>query len=159
MTQDEVLTGLAKLGIDQQSHRALALLPLVQVAWADGRIQRAERAIILRVAKENGYLEGNAAELLETWLKKRPTETYFDRARTLLIALARLPDTGFEGSLTITTLTDLVDLCEELARAAGGLFGIFPMDVREKAAIKEICDAIALPPSESLRLEGWGDLA
>jgi len=154
MTDDDILKGLKLLGVDRDSFRALALLPLVQVAWADGRIQGPERRLILKTAKENGYLEGSGANLLEGWLKKRPASEYFDRARTLLIAIVHR-DSGIGSSLGIEALTDPVDLCDTLARSAGGLFGIFGMDEREKSAIREICDTIGLPPESSIDFEQW----
>jgi len=154
MNDSDIKDGLKLLGIDEHSYKALALLPLVEVAWADGRVQRKERNIILKVAKENGYLEGAGEQLLKGWLKESPKVIYYERARRLLVAIVHQED-GIGADLDIEALTDLVDYCEVIARSAGGFFGIFPMHVREKAAITEICDAIALPPVDNLHLETW----
>jgi hypothetical protein len=45
---------LDELGVDRDNFRVLALLPLVYVAWADGKVQSAERSLIHRLAKLNG---------------------------------------------------------------------------------------------------------
>ena len=50
MTDDEELTAaLTRLGLDATNWRAVSLLPLVEVAWADGRIQVAERKLLTQV--------------------------------------------------------------------------------------------------------------
>ncbi len=159
MTDNEIREGLKLLGVNEDSYRALALLPLVQVAWADGTIQSKERQIILKVANDNGYLDGAGKALLEGWLKRPPKAPYYERARRLLIAMVHHEEGIVGHDLTIDALTDLVDYCELIARSAGGFFGIFPMDVREKAAITEICDAISLPPRDTLDLDTWKILA
>ncbi|MCJ7453186.1 MAG: hypothetical protein MUO39_12030 [Steroidobacteraceae bacterium] len=41
---------LAELKIPRQAYRVGSLLPLVYVAWADGKIQREERNLILKIA-------------------------------------------------------------------------------------------------------------
>ena len=42
MTDEQLVRALNDLGLDEQSYRALVLLPLVRVAWADGAIQEPE---------------------------------------------------------------------------------------------------------------------
>ena len=52
---------------------ALALVPLVEVAWADGQLDRKERGAILERAKESGIGAGSMEHaLLEAWLDRRP---------------------------------------------------------------------------------------
>jgi hypothetical protein len=45
----ELVRGLEDLGLDGASFGAVALLPLVEVAWADRTVQSKERAFILEV--------------------------------------------------------------------------------------------------------------
>jgi len=41
---------LAELKIPRENYRLVMMLPMVYVAWADGRIQAAERKLILQIA-------------------------------------------------------------------------------------------------------------
>src|SRR5690242_6916183 len=44
-----IVDRIEQLGFTGESIRVLDLLPLVHVAWADGRVQRSERALILSI--------------------------------------------------------------------------------------------------------------
>ncbi len=153
MTDAEITLGLGRLGIDKASYRVLTFLPLVQVAWADGRIQDAERKIILDTAARHGCAEGPGAEVLHGWLTDRPSDRYFARGRQLLLALAH-KRRGLGADLQMRDVADLVDLCEDVAHAAGGLFGVFPVHVQERRAITEIMGEIGVPPDTSLDVLG-----
>ena len=61
------------LGFDAKTARLLDLLPLICVAWADGKIQRGERAQIFRVLRVRGESAGSPGWMLfETLLEERP---------------------------------------------------------------------------------------
>lgn len=146
-SDQELVQRIGQLGIDQSSYRALALLPLVEVAWADGTVQSAERDLIVKIASENYFDMGNGAEILDGWLSKRPAEDYFDQGRALLVELARR-ERGVGADLDGQTLSALLDLCEDVARAAGGLFGIaFTIEKKERSAIRDISSALSLAPN------------
>jgi tellurite resistance protein len=53
----KVDTWLAELKIPREAYRVVMLLPLVYVAWADGKIQSQERKLIMRIAEERGLLD------------------------------------------------------------------------------------------------------
>lgn len=152
MNDRELRDALYGLGLDEQSLPAVALLPLVEVAWADGRIQKAERTLILDVARERGGLSPDGEALLETWLRYRPSDRYLNQGRQVLAALAHRGHG--EGGVTARTLEEVVALCSEVAEAAGGVFGrIGAIDPAEKAAINEIASALSLT-----RRPSWDDL-
>ena len=73
--EDTLLKDLHQLGLNETSYRALLLLPLVEVAWADGRIQPAEAAAIEDLARKNDFFSTEAQALLQRWLKAPPTDT------------------------------------------------------------------------------------
>jgi len=111
-------------GGDERGHGAagarlglLALVPLVRVAWAEGRVTRRERELITRAARRLGVEEGGAADLLLSgWLKARPGEEFFEGAFAHLRSLLHdLPgDDGEELTL------DLLRLCTLVAQVSGG---------------------------------------
>ncbi len=142
MRDEELIGELHHLGIDEDSFRVVALLPLIQVGWADGRIQTAEREIILETAHNRGMLEGDGARVLEGWLAHPPTLEYQQRGRNLLFELAsRSGDLG-EG-ITLDTVDQILDLCVNVAKAAGGLFGVIGrVEATEKEILSEIAEAL-----------------
>ncbi len=146
MTDEALIDELRHLGIDRHSHRVVALLPLVQVAWADGAVQGAEARLIRRLAEEHHMVDGDGARVLETWLAEPPTAEYVARGRACLVELARREGSDLGDGLDARTLDEVVALCERVARAAGGLFGVlWTVDARERAAIAEIARALRSP--------------
>lgn len=139
--QDEILVEkLNKLGIDRESLKVVILLPVVQVAWADGVVQDEERALIESIAETNGLLPGDGARILRTWLEKAPTAEYVAEGRAVLVELSRR---GGAAGLLPTVLDDVVSCCTAVAQAAGGLLGIlWTVDPAEEAAIREIAVAL-----------------
>ncbi len=70
---EEVLKQLHELDIGPGTFAAIALVPLIEVAWADGKLDEAERAAVLKAAIEEGVdPDGPAHTLLDTWLASRP---------------------------------------------------------------------------------------
>jgi uncharacterized membrane protein YebE (DUF533 family) len=65
---------LAELKIPKDAYRLVMLLPLVYVAWADGKIQTQERKLILGIAEDRGLLEHGGRETLEYWLSVPPSD-------------------------------------------------------------------------------------
>lgn len=143
MTDQQLIDELRHLGIDRKSHRVVALLPLVQVAWADGTVQWAEARLIRTLSEQLEMVGGDGARILEQWLLDAPTAEYVDRGRACLLELARREGADLGGAVEVETLEQVVELCEQVARAAGGLFGVlWSVDERERAAITEIARAL-----------------
>lgn len=135
MATDALQRELNYLGIDETTFSVLALLPLVQVAWADGAIQEAERTLILDLADKQYSLTRDAHDLLESWLSHPPSEDYLKRGRRALVALAeRDPNFNLEAG----SLEDVVAFAKSVAEAAGGFLGFRSVDANEAAVLEEI---------------------
>ena len=116
-----LLERLAALGIDAEVAAALALVPLVEIAWADGELHPREREAIMRAAAAEGVAAGSASyELLESWMRERPgpelMEAWGDYLRTLC---AELP-----AAERKRLGTQLLDRARATAEAAGGFLGL-----------------------------------
>src|SRR5512134_1181672 len=71
---DEAVAALLDAGIDARTIPAVEWIPMILVAWADGAVQPAERAAILRAARSDGLPLGHPARaLLERWLEEKPS--------------------------------------------------------------------------------------
>jgi hypothetical protein len=137
MTDAELAEALKALGMDAASYRALPLLPLVQVAWADGRVQDAERELILSLAAQRYGLEEEGMRLLRNWLHHAPSSQYVARGREALLGLCERQ--GFGGR---EHLADVITFAKDVARAAGGFFGLASISSEEALAIDVIAQAL-----------------
>lgn len=143
MNDAELTQALRHIGVDKSTVRALPLLPLVQVAWADGRVQPAERGLILEVAQRYGLGKAEL-KLLDRWLAKQPEEADFLLARRVLLVLW---SRDRERGQAPESLDGVIRMCMCVARVAGGLFGLaFTMDRREVELIGEISQSLQLGP-------------
>lgn len=143
MTDAELISTLHSLGLNDENVHAIALLPLLEVAWADGRIHEPERRLILEIARKRGVLDSEAALLLETWLRYRPSDRYMALGRTALAELARRGHS--DVGITPGTIHEVLQFCEQVAVAASGLLGraFKTVDPAEKAALAEIAEALS----------------
>lgn len=140
MNDLELIAELHKLGLDADSFRAVALLPLVEVAWADKTIQPQERKSILLIAKGHKLLEGQAAAVVDGWLTTRPSDEDFARGRTVLGTLAHRKS-GLGADMPEHVAETIVELCAVVAESAGGLFGVFfTVSSDERRTIRKIAD-------------------
>lgn len=144
MDDTQLLQQLRSLGIDADTWQVVTLLPLVEVAWADGRVQDAERARIVRLAAASEAFAGDGRLVLEGWLSYRPSPAYFARGRAVLRALLDRPEAR------TLPLGNLYEACIGVAEAAGGLFGVVAtIDAKERALLAEMARELPEAPSWS----------
>src|SRR5262249_26230297 len=89
MNSHQVKEVMTRVGISEDQFRRLGLFPLIEVAWAEGRVQCAERSTLMRFAKRKGWLPEGGDALVDSWLKQRPSDSVFDETRAALAALVR----------------------------------------------------------------------
>ncbi|MEL6346311.1 MAG: hypothetical protein AAFV53_24585 [Myxococcota bacterium] len=148
--EDSLVDELRRIGLDEGSYRVLALLPLVHVAWADGKIQKEEAAQIEAAAARQGIIAGDLArEVLDRWLAQPPSEPERAAGMRLLVELARRRG-AVGGDVDAMTLRELIDLCHDVAAAAGDLFGLAdPVSREERAALAEIARLLSIDTGQS----------
>jgi hypothetical protein len=131
----ELLQELHDLGFTPETVGLLPLVPIVQMAWAEGGITKAEHELILRLARNRGVEPGSAADRqLTEWLTSQPAETVFARARRLIRAML---DSGSAPAGDLNA-DDLVKYCEDIASASGGILGIGRISAEERALLTSI---------------------
>jgi tellurite resistance protein len=112
----EVAARIKALGFDGDSARVFDLLPLVHVAWADGKIQRGERAAILKVLASRGVeRDSEAFRTMESLLEEKPSDAFMRESLSVLREV-----TGGLGERA----SSIVDLCIQVAASAGGFLGL-----------------------------------
>lgn len=135
-----ILKALRKLGLNDQNYKAVCLLPLVEVAWADGGIQEQERKLILDIARGHELLRPEEEAIVETWLSTPPDEDHYALGRKLLVKLA-FRKKGIGAQLPQRAVESVVDFCTLVAESAGGIFDMYwTVSSSEKKAIRQIAE-------------------
>lgn len=136
---------LRYMGLRRSSAPVLSLLPLIEVAWADGVIQQDERDLILSISRYQFDFSDDAVDMLDAWLSFRPRQEYLERGRAVLRALADHGEAGVE----VKSLAEVLTFCDDVAKASGGLFGFGRIDYREREALAKIAATLGLKSSTS----------
>lgn len=134
-----LLKDLEDLGFTPETIALLPLVPIVQVAWAEGGVSDAERKLIVQLARSRGIESGTAADRqLGDWLERRPSADVFARATRLIRAMLDHPaDSG--ASLSAD---DVIKYAESIAAASGGILGIGKVSAEERATLAQIAAAL-----------------
>ena len=139
ITNDAVLEKLAALNISSETVAALALVPLIAIAWADGSIDDKERAAVFAKAQEEGVSQGDVSrELFERWLSERPPANLLamwkDYVRALMETMSAEDRRFFKGRV--------LDRARGVAEAAGGFLGIgSKVSASEQKVLDELANA------------------
>jgi hypothetical protein len=137
VTDPEITRELAELGFTPDTVKLLPLIPVLEMAWAEGDVTPPERKMLVDVARTRGIEEGSAADRqLAEWLDRRPEESVFRRAGRLINALFA------SGGRFDVTRDDLLKYCEAIADASGGMFGIRRVSADERATLERIANEI-----------------
>lgn len=133
---------LRELRVPREAYRVVSLLPLVYVAWADGKIQNSERNVILHIARERGLLDHGGEEALARWLSEPPSKQELKADLAVLNDLAR-SDRKLKEEFGADEEQLLLAWCQDVADAAGGLLGLKSARTdAENAALKTIARAL-----------------
>jgi hypothetical protein len=135
LADEEILEDLRSLGYTSETVMLLHVVPLVQIAWAEGSVSDAERALIVKAARSRGVAPGSAADLqLTDWLTNRPSDEFFERTLRAIGAVleARAPDERDSGR------RDLLSYLSAIAEASGGLLGFGAVSSEERQLLARV---------------------
>lgn len=135
-----ILDRLLALGLRPETIAALGLVPLVEVAWADGRLDARERRAVLDRARTLGLVPGTTAhDLLEAWLDRRPAPSLLE-AWTQVIQAVREQLSPDEVE---RVKAGLLEQARTVATASGGLLGLGRLSAAEAAMISRLESAFS----------------
>lgn len=118
MEVDKLRDSLARLGIPVADYRLLKLLPLVYVAWADGRMATAQKQRIHAFAVKSYELSAAGSAVLQGWLTEPPTHQYITEGLRDIMFLAKAQD---DMGVDFCELPLLLAHAERIARSSGAL--------------------------------------
>ena len=135
ITDESVLEQLVACDLSCETLAALSVVPLVEVAWADGHVHENERDALLAGARKTGLAEGRPAyQLFESWLAERPDPKLFE---TWMEYVSELSKTFTPEAKQVLT-RDLLGRARSVAEAAGGFLGLGKISSSEKAVLSEL---------------------
>ena len=132
---DVLLERLVAMEINLQTLTALSVVPLVEIAWADGRIEKNERDAVLQAADEAGIpKDGPGHKLLEEWLDEKPDMALLSCWKDYIAALADTMDDESYAQVR----DNLLGRAREVAEAAGGILGLGSISGVEQKKLDEL---------------------
>jgi hypothetical protein len=121
ITDDVVIEKLASINIGSDTLAALALVPLVAVAWADGAIDDKERAAVFAKAADMGISKQDVSHrLFKGWLTARPSPELLAVWKEYIAALS----STLSDEARRTLKAEVMNRAREVAAAAGGFLSI-----------------------------------
>ncbi len=136
-----LLDKLAELGIESGTWAAVSLVPLVEVAWASGRVEPKERTAVMSAAEANGIVSGSPSHtLLESWLARRPDGRLLEAWGEYIVVLCqRLSETERHA-----VRENVLGRARAVAEAAGGFLGLgSKVSAEEEVVLSELEKAFA----------------
>ena len=132
---EEVLDALVELAVEPETLVAFTLVPLVEVAWADGEIQAKERDAIIKAAIDQGVEENSpTAKLLTNWLRTPPDKQLLDIWKAYIEELQE----SLSANSSAHMKTSVMGRARAIAEAAGGFLGVASISAAEKKMLEEL---------------------
>jgi hypothetical protein len=130
ITSDELLEKLVGLKLGASTVAAFGLLPVVEVAWADGRVDAKEERAVMDASKQAG-LTGAAAEIVQEWLKEKPAKALFETWKNYIAAICEHLDADAKTLMK----NEVVGRARTVAEASGGFLGLGSHVSKEEQAV------------------------
>ena len=147
MEADRMKRSLSHLGIAPEDYRVLKLLPLIYVAWADGKMDDVKRERIHGFAARSFELSASAVATLSGWLEKQPSHAYITEALHDIFLLALAKD---DLEIDFSELPGLLYYAETVATRAGNALGAEQTASPEaEQALQEIARELHIDHGES----------
>ena len=137
----KVLDKLIALDVSPEVLASIAVVPLIEIAWADGHVDAQEHKAVLAAVAENGMGKGSVDyDLFDNWLNHRPPAGLLDAWVHYIEGLCATMSVQECQALK----TELIGRARNVAEAAGGILGImFKISSQERAVLKKMENAFS----------------
>ena len=138
VADQEILRDLEALGYTPETVMLLHLVPLLQVAWAEGGVSERERALIIEAARARGIEPGSSADQqLAAWLATAPATEFLDKTLRVIGAILQALPSGERDAGQ-----DLLSYSTAVASASGGILGFGRVSQAEQRVLARITEEI-----------------
>jgi hypothetical protein len=133
---DRILAKLVELDIHAEMVAALTAVPLIEVAWADGKVDEKEREAILHAAGQSGIdPDSSCHTLLEQWLTHKPGVKLMEAWTHYIEGLCSVLTEEEADRLK----KDLLDRARRVAESSGGFLGLTSkVSAKEKEMLDQL---------------------
>lgn len=137
VADEEILRDLQALGYTPETVMLLHLVPLLQMAWAEGSVSDSERDLIVEAARARGINKDSPADQqLTEWLTSRPSDDLFERTlRAIGAILQARPAEERDASQR-----DLLSRLTAIASASGGILGFGKVSSQEQQVLARVSE-------------------
>lgn len=138
---DAVLQKLVDLNVRPETLASLTVVPLVEVAWADGKIDEAEKEAVKKAARKVFPKDASAEfEIIDRWLEKKPPDKMLTAWIHYIEGLCEELSAQEKSALR----KDLLGQAKSVAEASGGFLGLTSkVSPQEKALLDRMDEAFA----------------
>lgn len=136
---EKKLEMLVDAGFELPTLTAFLWVPLVFVAWADGRADELEKQSIIQILTKKGISEQTATLMVNhEWFRKSPNDELWqiweEFAASTLVSLSQ----PLRGEL----IDEIAALCHVVAHASGGFLGFGSLSPAESRVIERIVESL-----------------
>jgi predicted RND superfamily exporter protein/CRP-like cAMP-binding protein len=136
--EDEFANRLLDAGVDHDTLTALTLVPLVEVAWADGRMDDEEKVAVMEGARVVGFEPGSPSfRVLEMWLENPPTRVLTEAWQDYIRAACQV--LSVESCIHLEA--SIIGRARDVAEAAGGVLGFGTVSRVEARVLARLAEA------------------
>lgn len=136
ITNQHLLQKLVDLKVSAETAASLAIVPLVEVAWADGEVEEEEKGVIFSAALSMNFKKDSVDyALLEQWLTHKPPADLMTAWTEYVQGLCKaLPAKDREA-----LKKNIMSHATAVAEAMGGFLGLTSrISKEEKAVLKQL---------------------
>jgi hypothetical protein len=118
---EAVLDKLVSLNVRPETLASLCVVPLIEVAWADGTIDEKERKAILSAAEKTGFKQGEIDhDLIKQWMTHKPPSEMLTAWIHYIQGLCEQLTSEEKKSLQ----AEIIGHAKTIAEASGGFLGM-----------------------------------
>jgi hypothetical protein len=118
---EHILQKLVELKVRPETLASLSLIPLVEVAWADGNVDDKEKDLVLSCAIKMGFHMGSPDyNILSQWMTRRPSVELLNAWIHYIQGLCEKLSSKEKGELR----KELIENTRAVAMASGGFLGL-----------------------------------
>ncbi len=97
------------------------MIPLIEVAWADGNVDGKERTVLLKTLENHGVIKDSIElQLVEQWLSHKPAPSLLDAWTHYIEGLCE----ALASNEIVSLRDELMRNTTTLASASGGFIGL-----------------------------------
>ena len=131
---EHILDKLVELNVRPETLATLSLVPLIEVAWADGSLDESEKSAILSSADKMGFSkESSDYQILVQWMTHKPTKELLDAWVHYIKGLCE----QLTKDEVLELKNDLIGHARLIAAASGGFLGLGSKISKSESAMLE----------------------